>query len=72
MRDIHFKDMKLIGILAGLIVVLSLGACRKLDEVPPRTDSNKIIREYVLPKPSVLTNDEREQVKQERQEYEKL
>lgn len=72
MRDIHFNDMKSIGILIGLIVFMAMTSCKKLDEVPPRTGINNIIREYVLPKPTVLTNEEREQVKQERQEYEKL
>lgn len=72
MRDTHFNDMKSIGILIGLIVFMAMTSCKKLDEVPPRTGINNIIREYVLPKPTVLTNEEREQVKQERQEYEKL
>lgn len=47
-----------------------LGACKKLDEVPPK--NNSIVREYILPKPVFLNDIEREIVKEERTEYEKL
>lgn len=62
------KSIKII--IAVIIGVVMLAACKKLDEVPPKNDS--IIREYILPKPVLLSDMEREIVKEERAEYEKL
>lgn len=63
--------MKRRNIIVGIgVVLLGLGACKKVDEVPPR--SNPIIREYILPPPSFLTAEERALIKQEREEYNKL
>lgn len=63
--------MKSIRIIIGIVTgVVMLGACKKLDEVPPK--NNSIVREYILPKPVFLNDIEREIVKEERTEYEKL
>ncbi|ERJ58022.1 hypothetical protein M472_04520 [Sphingobacterium paucimobilis HER1398] len=71
MRVINYRMMKSIKIIIAVIIgVVMLAACKKLDEVPPKNDS--IIREYILPKPVLLSDMEREIVKEERAEYEKL
>lgn len=63
--------MKSIRIIIGIVTgVVMLAACKKLDEVPPK--NNSIVREYILPKPVFLNDIEREIVKEERTEYEKL
>ncbi|MBD1421206.1 hypothetical protein [Sphingobacterium chuzhouense] len=52
------------------MVFATIASCDKPDEVPPK--SQAFIREYVMPEPSLLTNEEREIVNKEREEYNKL
>lgn len=53
--------------MGGLLFVT---ACDKANEVPPRSET--FIREYVLPEPVFLTPEEREEVRKQREEYNKL
>lgn len=59
-----------IKIFSILFIGLGLTSCNKENEVPPRTDA--VIREYTLPQPTFLTNEERDVVIKEREEYDKL
>ncbi|MDR2282213.1 MAG: hypothetical protein LBE37_03340 [Sphingobacterium sp.] len=58
-------------IIVALLVITALAACKKLDEVPPKTDTTST-KNYNLPRPTVLTQEERDFVLKERQEYNEL
>ncbi|TDQ79498.1 hypothetical protein [Sphingobacterium yanglingense] len=61
--------MKLIyTLISTILILLAITSCKKLDEVSPRVETG-IIRDYNLPKPTVLTEDERSLVEKERLEY---
>lgn len=63
MRDI-------IKIFSIGLCILFLGSCDKSDEVPPRSEA--FINEYVLPAPEFLSVEEREIIRKQREEYNKL
>lgn len=57
------------AVLILLVVSLFVG-CQKADEVPPRVPRYE--KEYILPPPAFLTQEERELVSQKRAEYNAL
>jgi len=68
MKDMNFnKILKCVAVL-GCVMILS--ACEKPNEVPPPSET--FIREYRAPDPVFLSEEERELVNQQREEYNKL
>lgn len=64
--------MKLIYTLISIVlIVLTITSCKKLNEVSPRVETG-IIKNYNLPRPTVLTQEERDLIKREGLEYEQL
>lgn len=57
-------------LLAGFLLSTTFISCEKPDKVPPK--SQAYIRAYTMPEPTLLTNQEREKVNKEREEYNKL
>lgn len=59
--------MKKIKYTLGLIALMAFGGCSNIDEVPPKT--NNLTTTYTLPKPSMLTADERAEINERTARY---
>ncbi len=55
-------------LISTILILLTITSCKKLNEVSPRVETG-IIRNYNLPKPTILTEEERNLVEKERLEY---
>lgn len=61
--------MKALFNISVVLCLLSLGACKKYDEVPKLPENNQYNRVYRIKEPRVATAEELDEAKKIKQEY---
>lgn len=61
----------LLPLIMGGITVLAMASCSSEDEVPPRNDQAVTVKNYKMPDPTPLTNDDKATVDAIKDEYKK-